>query len=229
MVSLPHRGQRRVARPYGLAGGGYVRSGPPGPLVMGDVLVADAVMVGAQPPILPLVVPRTGGFAAARLSPADGSCGVHPYPCYHPGIDAEGAQGTVVNAPEDGSVVLMADGSQPPWVGYGPYLVLILGKSGYYHLLAHLQPGSVIPNVGDPVTAGQPVATTSSANHTHWEVRLKVTPDYSINETNLDNNIDPVVDWLPIAQLGVSRTTALLILGGGVAVALAIYLRRKGR
>jgi murein DD-endopeptidase MepM/ murein hydrolase activator NlpD len=191
--------------------------------------IADTTMVGPQPPILPLSVAATGDYKAVRSTPADGACGVHGYPCMHPGVDCGGYQGTVVNAPEDGTVYLTADGSQPPWRGYGPYLVLMLGKSGYYHLMAHLQPGSVIPAVGDAVTAGEPIATTSSANHTHWEVRKKPTPDYANNETNFDNNIDPVNDWLPsqrglLAQIS-SGNMNLLIIAGGAAIALALYYR----
>jgi murein DD-endopeptidase MepM/ murein hydrolase activator NlpD len=185
--------------------------------------IAFPALVGPQPPILPLSVPRTGGFKAARLSPADGACGVHPYPCYHPGIDAGGVQGTVVRYPEDGTIVLVATGSAPPWEGYGPFLALVKGASGYYHLLAHLEPGSVLGGVGAQGKAGQPIAKTSSANHTHWEVRKKVTPNYSANETNLDNNIDPM-QWLSMARGG---ATKLLIVAGGLAVAIALYLRRR--
>jgi murein DD-endopeptidase MepM/ murein hydrolase activator NlpD len=204
MVTLAHRGRRGVAG-------------------LGDIVMSEAAMTGPQPPILPLSVPRTGTYKAARLSPADGSCATHPYPCYHPGVDCGGVQGTVVRAPEDGIIVFIADGSAPPWVGYGPFLVLIQGKSGYFHLLAHLQPGSVSLGVGSAVTAGMPVATTSSENHTHWEVRKKVTPNYAANETNLDNNLDPMA-WLSSARAG---KVILILLAGGAAIAMAMYLKRR--
>lgn len=237
-IVLPHRGAR-TAPAYARRGGALVVEPrrPTGPPVgrlrqimhripLGSGLeIADAYMVGPQPPILPLHVAATGDYNAVRSTPADGACGVHSYPCKHPGTDVGGVQGTIVNAPEDGTVTLLADGSSPPWSGYGPYLLLMLGKSGYYHLLAHLQPGSVIPAVGDPVTAGQAVATTSSANHTHWEVRKKPTPNYAANETNFDNNIDPVNDWLPSAR-GIN--TKIFIVAAGLAVAAALYFR-KGR
>ena len=221
MTFVPQRShRRRLSRPVARSGRVLAGLG-----ALGSIEIADVFMSGPQPPILPLSVAHTGGFKAARLSPADGSCATHPYPCYHPGIDAGGAQGTPVHAPEDGTIVLVSDGSSPPWEGYGPYLALIKGKSGWYHLLAHLQPGSMSLGVGSAVTAGQAIATTSSANHTHWEVRRKVTPNYAANETNLDNNIDPL-EWLAQARGGI---TNLLIIGGA-AIALAYYLRsRKGR
>ncbi len=201
----------------------YVKNLRPHALALGDMVIPAGVMTGPQPPILPLTVPRTGGYKAARNSPADGSCGTHPYPCYHPGVDCEGPQGTVVRAPEDGTVVFVADGSAPPWVGYGPYLILIQGKSGYFQLLAHLEPGSATVGVGSAVVAGQPVATTSNENHTHWEVRKKVTPNYAANETNLDNNLDPL-SWLSLQRGG---KTLLVLALGGAAVWLALYLRRR--
>lgn len=206
----------------------YVKNLPPTlrglPLGDSDPTYAIPALVGPQPPILPLSWPRTGFYKAARNSAADGSCGTHAYPCYHPGLDVLGAQGTTVRAPENGTVVFLADGSAAPWVGYGPFLVLIKGSS-YYHLLAHLQPGTVTVGVGQAVTAGDPIGQTSSAAHTHWEVRRKVTPDYASGETNLDNNLDPM-DWLAGARGG--KILLALALGGG-AVALALYLRRRQR
>jgi len=180
-------------------------------------------MSGPQPPILPLSVARTGGYKAVRADASDGSCGVHGYPCQHPGVDAGGAQGTTVRAPEDGQVVLLADGTSAPYVGYGPYLALVLGKSGYYHLLAHLQPGTMTVGLGSKVTAGQALAQTSSANHTHWEVRKKPVPNFAANETNFDNNLDPM-DWLSMARGG---RVALVIAAVGLAAAAALYLRKR--
>lgn len=195
----------------------------PGRVMMGAIEIGDATMVGAQPPILPLSVARTGGYKAVRSSPADGACGVHPYPCMHPGLDCGGGQGTVVRAPEDGTIVFVSDGSAPPFSGYGPYLAVIKGKGGYYHLLAHLQPGSMTLGVGSAVTAGLRIATTSNANHTHWEVRKKLTPNYAANETNLDNNLDPL-GWLAMARSG---RVMLVLLASGAAIALALTLRKR--
>jgi murein DD-endopeptidase MepM/ murein hydrolase activator NlpD len=191
-------------------------------LALGEIVMADKSMTGPQPPILPLSVARTGGYAAVRSSPADGSCATHPYPCKHPGLDVGGVQGTVVRAPESGTITFVSDGSAPPFVGYGPYLALIKGAN-FYHLLAHLQPGSMSLGVGSAVTAGQAIATTSSANHTHWEVRKKTTPNFAAGETNLDNNIDPL-QWLASAR---GARVAIYLLAGGAAVALALYLRAR--
>ena len=89
---------------------------------------------------------------------------------------------------------LVADGSAPPFVGYGPYLVIIRGDSGVFHLLAHLDPsGAGAAPMGSRVTEGQVIGRTSSANHTHWEVRRSPVPPSG--KTNLDNNLDPIA-WM---------------------------------
>jgi hypothetical protein len=222
--TLPHRGHRRAARMMRPVARSAAR-GLSDLGALGTIEIADVFMHGPQPPILPLSVARTGHYNDLRSSPSDGACGVHSYPCRHPGVDVGGVQGTVVRAPEDGVIVLVSDGSSPPWEGYGPYLALIKGKSDFYHLLAHLQPGSMTLGVGSAVTAGLPIATTSSANHTHWEVRKKVTPNYAANETNLDNNIDPML-WLSQARRG---GIVNLLIFGGAAIALAYYLRKQKR
>lgn len=151
-----------------------------------------------QVPIWPWKV--SSDFGAVRRSPADGACGSSGnYPCTHYGIDVVGAPGTTVVAPEAGSVVQMASGSSSPWGGYGPWLIVIKGRSGLYHLLAHLDPTTKnMAIVGQSVDAGQPVGTVSSAWHTHWEVRRKVVPDFSAGEHNNTNNIDPL-QWLETA------------------------------
>lgn len=192
------------------------------PRALAGIEIAETSMSGPQPPILPLSVARTGHYNDLRSSPSDGACGVHGYPCRHPGLDVGGAQGAVVRAPESGVIVMVSDGSAPPWEGYGPYLAVIKGASGVFHLLAHLQPGSMSLGVGSAVTAGQPIATTSNANHTHWEVRKKVLPNYAANETNFDNNLDPM-QWLASARGGAGK----LLVIGGLAVAVALYLRKR--
>jgi murein DD-endopeptidase MepM/ murein hydrolase activator NlpD len=151
---------------------------------------------GPRPPIVPVKVTPHGAFRYARRSPADGSCGTKPYPCFHPGVDLFGPRGTEVHAPEDGVVVAVANGSSSPWKGYGPWLVIIKGASGVYHLLAHLSPERAsLALVGARVAAGQLVGVTSSANHVHWEVRLKAIPDFAAGESNATNNLDPFA-WL---------------------------------
>jgi murein DD-endopeptidase MepM/ murein hydrolase activator NlpD len=175
-----------------------------------------------QPPIYPLAIRAHGAWLEVRSSPSDGACGVSGYPCRHPGIDVAGAAGTPVVAPEDGAVVLVGDGNSPPFVGYGPWFVVIEGASGKFHLLAHLAPGTSMAPMGLFVTAGQPVGVTSSANHTHWEVRDKMVPDYAAGEDNVTNNTDPL-GWLAGASLGLG--TVLLV--GGAALFLWLWARLR--
>jgi len=174
-----------------------------------------------QPPIYPLIVGTHGGFLQVRRSPADGACGVHGYPCQHPGVDVNGPAGTPVHAPEDGIIIDAADGSQPPWRGYGPWLVLIKGSSGLYHLLAHLDLNSRnLGPIGLAVSAGDVVGKTSTANHTHWEVRKQRTPP--AGQTNQTNNLDPIT-WLARA----SGNGLWLLLAGGAILAALIATRTR--
>lgn len=168
-----------------------------------------------QPPISPLVIGAHGGWRELRQSPQDGACGVTGYPCEHPGVDVAGAQGTTVVAPEDGTVVMVADGNSAPFVGYGPWLAIVRGVSGKFHLLGHLDPAAAaLAPMGAQVVAGQPIGVTSSANHTHWEVRSKMIPDFAAGESNFSNNTDPL-GWLGAAALGIG---AVLIVAGAVTV-----------
>jgi len=169
-----------------------------------------------QPPIYPLQIGAHGGWLELRSTPADGACGVHGYPCRHPGIDVAGSAGTPVVAPEDGTVVATGDGNSPPFVGYGPWFVLIQGDSGIHHFLGHLDPAtSGMAPAGHLVTAGDQVGVTSTANHTHWEVRDKPVPDFAAGEDNFSNNSDPIA-WLSSAQRGPWGT--MLIAAGSAAL-----------
>lgn len=177
-----------------------------------------------QPPIYPLEIGSHGAWLETRSTSADGACGVHGYPCQHPGVDVAGVAGTQVVAPENGQVA-MAGTDIAPFVGYGPWWILIAGESGKYHLLAHLEPfTSAMTTVGMQVTAGQPIGTTSSANHTHWEVRDKPVPDFANGETNFDNNSDPIA-WLSMAGFG--GITTILIVSGAAALLWLLYQRRQ--
>lgn len=133
-------------------------------------------------------------------------------------------QGTVVKAPESGVVVAAADGSQPPWSGYGPWLAVIKGDaSGKHHLLAHLDPAArAMAPIGLRVKAGDPVGKVSNANHTHWELRRLLTP--GSGGTNFTNNVDPVA-WLR-ANGGLSLGPGQLLLGGGAALLIYLIWRR---
>ncbi len=189
---------------------------------MGSVDVSTPIpVVGTpQPPIWPLRVGNNGSFLAVRSSPAQGACGVGTYPCRHPGTDVVGNQGTPVVAPEDGVVVAQGDGNSAPFGGYGPWIIVIQGVSGKFHLLGHLDPSTAgLATIGTQVTAGQKIGTTSSANHTHWEVRSKAVPDFAHGETNFTNNSDPL-EWLG-AQA--SPLFAVLLLGGAALLAYLMW------
>lgn len=85
-----------------------------------------------------------GAFDYERRSEADGSCGTSDYPCKHPGVDLAGNPGDAVYAPEDGTLVAVAavepgEDLPRPWRGYGPGIVVMKGKSGRWHVLAHLE------------------------------------------------------------------------------------------
>jgi murein DD-endopeptidase MepM/ murein hydrolase activator NlpD len=176
-----------------------------------------------QPPIWPLQIGSHGAWLEIRSSPTDGSCGVSGYPCKHPGIDVAGPSGTPVVAPETGVISLVGDGNTAPFVGYGPWFVVIQGDSGKYHLLAHLDPvGAAMAPIGSPVTAGQVVGTTSSANHTHWEVRDQAVPDYAGGQDNFTNNSDPLA-WLAGAALG----TGAFLVAGAASILIWLLLRRR--
>lgn len=175
-----------------------------------------------QSPIYPLIVGSNGGWKDVRTSPSEGACGVHGYPCQHPGIDVAGSAGTPVVAPESGTIVMVGDGNSAPYVGYGPWFAIIQGNSGKFHFLAHLEPAAAgLGPLGAQVTAGDVVGTTSSANHTHWEVRSKLVPDYASGEDNFTNNTDPIA-WLSLAAIGLGT---ILIVGG--AAVIFLLLRRR--
>lgn len=142
-----------------------------------------------------------GRYGAERRDASEGSCGVSPYPCRHPGVDLAAPQGTAVVAPEPGLVVEVATGDAKPWTGYGPGLVVLKGRSGGYHLLAHLEP-EVVPRwqkdagilddrptlypLARPVAEGELLGYVSSANHVHWEKRSDRT----------SGRLDPVAWWV---------------------------------
>jgi murein DD-endopeptidase MepM/ murein hydrolase activator NlpD len=133
-------------------------------------------------------------------------------------VDVAGTAGTSVVAPESGTVVAVGSGAAAPFVGYGPWFIIIQGDdSGKFHLLAHLEPAtSSMAPMGAQVVAGDQVGVTSSANHTHWEVRDKPVPDFAAGEDNFTNNNDPLA-WLSGASMG---TLGTVLLVGGAALFL---------
>jgi murein DD-endopeptidase MepM/ murein hydrolase activator NlpD len=105
------------------------------------------------------------------------------------------AEAPDVFAPELGIVVAVSDGKSAPFQGFGPGVILIKGFSGYYHLLAHLNPSSIIVRQGYPILEGMKLAQLDREinKHTHWEVRKQATGP---SETN---NINPL-QWLSAQQ-----------------------------
>jgi murein DD-endopeptidase MepM/ murein hydrolase activator NlpD len=198
---------------------------------MGDVFDVGTPVPGRpQTPIFPFRFnPRGGGFGQVRNSLGDGGCPNQNYPCTHPGIDVAAPAGTVVVAPEDGTVVRVADGSSSPFGGYGPWVIVLAGASGRFHLLAHLSPAtSSSAPLGQVVRAGDRVGTVAF-DHTHWEVRKKAIPDFAAGDTNMTNNESPLL-WLSLAKVGlggVSATSLLLLAGGAAALLGAILYRRR--
>ncbi len=164
-------------------------------------------------PIAPVVVGAKSWFGSQRNSPSDGACGVGQHPCIHPGIDLRGPKGTPVLAPESGTI-LRVTGNSPPFTGYGPISVLLQGDSGVFHLLSHLDAGPRV-SVGQKIAEGAQIGVTSSANHTHWEVRKKALPDFANGETNMDNNLDPVA-WFDKQKQSIGVLLAVAALGLGL-------------
>src|SRR3972149_3812232 len=102
----------------------------------------------------------------------------------HAGVDL-GWRGDVVRAPEGGIVDVIGRasyGADTPrtstpigWAGYGPFLVVLHGDSGWYHLLAHVVDPSV--TLGQRVELGRAIARVSErGDHLHWEVRTRRKP-----------------------------------------------------
>lgn len=165
-------------------------------------------------PTGPFSTHRTGCYGCKRMSSADGGCGVHGYPCTHWGMDLFAGADRRVVAPESGVVVAVANGSSPPWSGFGPGVVVIRGTSGVFHLLSHLEFSSIRVGIGLPVSEGTPIGQYDGRiAHTHYEVRRRLTGP------SAENTIDPA-KWLAEAGgdgAGGSKLGVLLALGGLLA------------
>jgi murein DD-endopeptidase MepM/ murein hydrolase activator NlpD len=173
-------------------------------------------------PTAPYTTRRTGCYGCRRLTPADGGCGVKGYPCTHWGVDTFTISGNRdVWAPEDGVVVSVSDGSAPPFSGYGPGIVLMKGASGVYHLLAHLEYGSIRVRVGQPLSEGAPIGRfDANYNHCHYEVRKAPTGPSETNTINPE-------EWHR-SRSGNSTLLLLLAVGGLVAIGVMAARHRVG-
>jgi murein DD-endopeptidase MepM/ murein hydrolase activator NlpD len=124
-----------------------------------------------------------------------------------------------VVAPESGVVVAVANGSSPPWSGFGPGVVVIRGGSGVFHLLSHLEFSSIRVGIGLPVSEGTLIGQYDARiAHTHYEVRRELTGP------SAENTVDPSV-WLK-AQGGSSGGLGKLVLLAGLFGA-GVYLSRR--
>lgn len=109
-------------------------------------------------------------------------------------LDSYGCWGTAVLAPAAGTVVRKVDGLADNAIGEtdtvnlaGNHVVVELDPE-HFVMLAHLQNGSTRVEVGDRVTAGQPLARcgnsgNTSAPHLHLQVMNK--PDFSVTDEAL--------------------------------------------
>jgi murein DD-endopeptidase MepM/ murein hydrolase activator NlpD len=142
---------------------------------------------------------RTGCYGCVRLTTNDGACGVSGYPCVHWGMDLFADVNQVV-APDSGTVVAVSDGNSAPWVGYGPGVVVMLGDSGRYLLMGHLNPSTIGVSVGQRLAEGDLIAQFDpDIGHTHFEVREQLTGASSTNTINPSSWVGGLVRTLAIA------------------------------
>jgi len=184
-----------------------------------------------------------GRWGTERITAAQGACGVGKHPCVHSGLDLAGAAGTRVYAPEDLSIDSVATGALPPFRGYGPGVMLARGKqTGFYHLFAHLEYGS-IPSAKVPgdwlddlrtigpvwdrdssqrrqLRAGELVGVTSSANHSHWEVRSSAHGARTSPARWIQRHVDPDVE---LALYEASGAAATMGDGWGLLLLIGLY------
>jgi murein DD-endopeptidase MepM/ murein hydrolase activator NlpD len=163
----------------------------------------------ARWPTSAFTIAGTRGYGAVRRSAADGGCGIGSYPCTHYGMDlVPKDKDSRVYAPEGGTVVDIAYDTAP-YAGYGPSSVNMLGDSGVYHLLAHLDPSTLTVTPGMRVMEGMHLARFDAAHaHTHYEVRKAKTGP------NATNTVNPEL-WM--AGQGLFGGLGSLLLFGAVA------------
>jgi len=180
----------------------------------------------ARWPTGPFKTGRTGCYGCMRYSSSDGSCGTKNYPCVHYGVDLF-ADDRRVFAPEAGTIIAVADGTKAPYVGYGPGVILLQGKSGVYHLLAHLSYSTILPSKGEWVSEGQQLAMFDQAiGHTHYEVRIEPTGNSATNTRDPEG-------WI-LEQSFKLRAIPWTLIGIGVGGLLGAFMlsrtaERRGR
>lgn len=172
-----------------------------------------------------------GGYGYFRADQIDGKSGKAGV--YHWAWDLAGPVGTPVYAPENGFVVDVATGSSSPFTGYNPGVVMIRGNSGLWHLLGHLQYGTIGVRPGQFVTIGQKLGVMG-ISHTHWEVRRSHLPDYgccpNVWQAHGQNNLDPKI-WLAEVNRPVpTAVIAIAVALGGLGLSFGltrVLLRRR--
>jgi murein DD-endopeptidase MepM/ murein hydrolase activator NlpD len=145
----------------------------------------------------------------------------------HYGFDLAGHEGDHVIAPEAGTVVAVwTDDVTPPWVGYGPGGVELLGKSGAYHVLAHVTPLAVVGHsIAEGDTLGTMVAHVGAAGpHVHWEVRKEPVDS---PQTRAGNTMPPD-QWL-VQALATGKASFPTKTAGWVWLVLLVLLARSKR
>lgn len=172
----------------------------------------------ARWPTSPFTIAGTRGYGAVRRTAADGGCGIGSYPCTHWGMDlVPKDKDARVYAPEAGTIVDIAYNTAP-YVGYGPSSINMLGRSGVYHLLAHLDSSTIAVVPGQPVFEGTLLARFDAAHaHTHYEVRKARTG------TSSTNTVDPEL-WMATQGGGI---LSLLLLGGAAWLAYRVVSGEK--
>jgi murein DD-endopeptidase MepM/ murein hydrolase activator NlpD len=95
----------------------------------------------------------------------------------HYGMDLAISIGAPIVAPEDGIYLTTSSGFG--FSNLGGYGVIVLGKSGLYHIFGHNSARSNVFRDGDAVRAGDIVAYVgnegrSSGPHLHWEIRKRI-------------------------------------------------------
>lgn len=137
-----------------------------------------------------LPVPQHRPITGRRVWLADRSDGTR----LHAGVDLAAPGNTPVLAPESGTIEERAPGTRPPWTGYGPWVLLLRGDSGRWHLLAHVSQPSSAMGPGRRVEVGEPVAVIApELAHLHWEVRTQ--PRRTWRTETVEMSLDPLA-WL---------------------------------